>query len=226
MEELNHINLSFKCPKAFNELQPCQGGWYCNGCHKLVHDFRGKPEQEIIDIFAAYNYKLCGLFEADRIRVNPALPKWRKWAAAAVLTLGFTGLHQALMAQQLSKADSISLTEKSETKNKQLADEQNEIFGTVETSAEFIGGMEKFYKFMSDNLKFEPGTPPGKGFFTFIVEADGSLTEIKVLRSPFSKAMNEQIINMFKKSPRWRPGTMRGKVVRQQYAMPVSSVAR
>jgi len=222
VDKLNQISLSFKCPKAFNELQPCEGGWYCNGCDKLVHDLRGKSEVEMLDLIAANNYKLCGLFEADRIRVNPALSKWRKWAAAAVLTLGFTGLHQTLLAQKLSKEDSVTLAGKSGASNPSLSNEQNEIFGTVETNAEFPGGLEKLYQFLTANLpKFE-SVKPQKAFFTFTVETDGSLTNIKVLRSPFSDKINSQIINMFKKSPPWRPGTQLGKIVRQQYTMPVT----
>src|SRR5476649_2011172 len=99
MQKLMVVQLSFKCPKAFNELIPCNGGWYCNGCHKVVHDFRGKQEKEIAAVFNQHNQNMCGLFEADRILVNSHTPKWRKWLSAVVIAMGFTGLYHKTYAQ-------------------------------------------------------------------------------------------------------------------------------
>ena len=93
METLQNIKLSFKCPKQLNELQPCNGDWYCDGCRKIVHDFRGMSEAQILDTFAKSEYKMCGMFDAGRIEVLPKYGKWFKWASAAMVFLGLTSCH-------------------------------------------------------------------------------------------------------------------------------------
>ncbi|MES2279569.1 MAG: energy transducer TonB [Bacteroidota bacterium] len=218
MEQLNAIQLSFKCPKAFNELMPCAGGWYCNGCHKIVHDFRGKPEHEILDIFGKNGHKVCGMFEADRIRITTPLPKWRKWLAAAVLAMGFTGLHHTLLAQQLSKTDSLALTIE---KPGQLTNDEM-VFGTSEQSTEFPGGMDKFQKYITDNLKPDASCKAGhKAFVCFWVDKDGQVSHVQILRGNVSKQMQAQIIKIFENSPRWKPGMQNGRAVKQYYTFPL-----
>jgi hypothetical protein len=217
MKQLQTLSLLFKCPMAFSELIPCNGGYYCHGCQKIVHDFRGKTEDEIKTVFAANGRKLCGMFEADRIQISTPLPKWRKWAAAAVLTLGFNSLHQTLMAQQISKADSIAFTEKPAPVNI-----ENTVFGNVAAGAEFPGGLDNFFKFLVENIKPNVSSKPGqKAIVQFVIGVDGMLSDFKIRRSPFDNEMNAQIIEVLKKSPPWKPGQLNGKLYPQQYVLPV-----
>lgn len=102
MEAFEKIQLSFKCPKALNELQPCQSNWYCDGCQKMVHDFRGMEEQQILEVFKQSGHKLCGIYDADRIKVLPQKPVWHKWAA--VMALGVTILNGCGVGQQKDMA--------------------------------------------------------------------------------------------------------------------------
>lgn len=183
---------------------------------------RGKSEEEIQDVFKSNGKNLCGLFEADRIRISTPLPKWHKWLSAAVLALGFTGLHQTLLAQQLSKSDSLALTVP-----KTSVINSNEIFGVMEESASFPGGIEKFSKYIATNLVPDKSYTPGlKGFYTFVIETDGRLTNIKALRNPFSAEMNRRVIKMLENSPAWKPGMQNGKVVRSQYTVPITPVVK
>ncbi|OCX51736.1 hypothetical protein BEL04_17125 [Mucilaginibacter sp. PPCGB 2223] len=94
METLQNIKLSFKCPKQLNELQPSNGDWYCDGCRKVVRDFRGMSEAQILEVFAKNEYRICGLFEAGRVEVLPRQNTWLRWASAAMLFLGLTACHQ------------------------------------------------------------------------------------------------------------------------------------
>ncbi|WP_448700283.1 hypothetical protein ACFGVR_00260 [Mucilaginibacter sp. AW1-3] len=96
MEPLQNIKLSFKCPKQLNELQPCNGDWYCDGCKKMVYDFRGMTEEQVMASLIKNNYKMCGIYDAERIEVLPRYGKWFKWASAAMLFLGLTSCHSAV----------------------------------------------------------------------------------------------------------------------------------
>jgi len=93
MEAFQNIKLSSRCPKQLNELQPCNGDWYCDGCKKIVYDFRGMTEEQVIAGFAKNNYKMCGIYDAGRIQVLPRYGKWFRWASAAMLFLGLTSCH-------------------------------------------------------------------------------------------------------------------------------------
>lgn len=83
---------------------------------------------------------------------------------------------------------------------------------TVEPS--FPGGNDGFYQFIGVNFK-QPEVPQliGKVFVSFIVEKDGTLTDIRVIKDVGfgAGAEAERVMQL---SPRWRPGVKEGKPVR------------
>jgi protein TonB len=83
---------------------------------------------------------------------------------------------------------------------------------TLEPS--FPGGNDGFYQFIGINFK-QPEVPQliGKVFVSFIVEKDGTLTDIRVIKDVGfgAGAEAERVIRL---SPRWRPGVKEGKPVR------------
>ena len=102
--------------------------------------------------------------------------------------------------------------------------DDNKIYSTagIEQNAEFPGGIANFYKFVGNNFKApEEEGLKGKVLVTFVVEKDGTLTDIKVVRDiGFGTAA--EAIRVLKKSPRWAPGEQNGKKVRVQYSLPIS----
>jgi TonB family protein len=56
---------------------------------------------------------------------------------------------------------------------------------------------------------------------TFVVEKDGSLSNVKVLRAP-AESLGDEAARVIALSPRWSPGTQNGKLVRVQYTVPIS----
>ncbi len=99
------------------------------------------------------------------------------------------------------------------------------VFNAVETEPEFPGGLSAFYEFLSKTIRY-PATDrenkvQGKAIITFIVEEDGSLTNVKGLRGP-SETIIEESVRAVSLSPNWKPGIQNGKKVRVQYTVPVS----
>lgn len=102
--------------------------------------------------------------------------------------------------------------------------EDNKIYSTagIEQNAEFPGGIANFYKFVGNNYKApEEEGLKGKVFVTFVVEKDGSLTDIKVVRD-IGFGTGAEAIRVLKKSPKWAPGEQNGKKVRVQYSLPIT----
>jgi TonB family protein len=99
------------------------------------------------------------------------------------------------------------------------------IFTTVESEPMFPGGTEELYRFLAKTLRY-PETMrnnniQGKVFVTFIIEKDGSLSNIKSVRD-VGYGSAEEAIRTLKLSPKWKPGYQNGHAVRVQYTMPIT----
>lgn len=104
-----------------------------------------------------------------------------------------------------------------------IVEEDNQIYNTagIEVKPEFPGGIAKFYKYVGDNYRApEQEGLKGKVYITFVVEKDGSLTDIKVLRD-IGYGTGKEAIRVLGKSPRWNPGIQNGKPVRVLYSLPI-----
>jgi protein TonB len=100
----------------------------------------------------------------------------------------------------------------------------NGLYRGVEHEPEFVGGIEKLYRYLGRNLRY-PATAKennvqGKVFVTFVVEKDGSLTDIKISKS-LSPETDAEAIRLMQASPKWNPGIQNGRAVRTQYTLPV-----
>jgi protein TonB len=103
-------------------------------------------------------------------------------------------------------------------------EEVEEIFTLVEEYPSFEGGDEAFIKYIRKNLVYPEKARrmglEGRVFVQFIVEKDGSLTNVKVLRG-ISGGCNEEAIRVMQKSPKWLSGKQRGRSVRVQMVVPI-----
>ncbi|MFP5439132.1 MAG: energy transducer TonB [Bacteroidia bacterium] len=95
----------------------------------------------------------------------------------------------------------------------------------VKTVAMDKGGIKRFMDFIKDNIDTRKlKLPIGKhrAFYSFVVEKDGSLSTIKILKSP-DKALGTMITQAVEKAPKWTPATnAKGQNVRLQFSIPYS----
>lgn len=103
--------------------------------------------------------------------------------------------------------------------------EGDPVFTAVEKSAEFPGGINKFYEFLGRNLRYPAAmrqhNAQGRVILQFIVERDGSLTNFKILKD-VSYGAGEEAVRVMKTSPKWIPGKQNGRAVRELYTIPVT----
>lgn len=97
-------------------------------------------------------------------------------------------------------------------------------FASIEEMPDFPGGMQKFYQYVSKNYVYpaaarEQGVS-GRLILSFVVEKDGSLTDIKVMRD-LGMGTGDEAVRMLKKAPKWKPGIQNGRPVRVQYTLPI-----
>ena len=109
---------------------------------------------------------------------------------------------------------------------KQVTEEDpNKIFTAVEQEPSYPGGLDKFYQYLGKNIHYpavaKENNVQGKVFLTFVVERDGSLTDIKVLRG-IGSGCDEEAVRVLKATPKWKPGIQNGRPVRVQYNVPIT----
>ncbi len=102
--------------------------------------------------------------------------------------------------------------------------EEDVIFTVVEDQPQFPGGEEARQKFLEENLRYpqmarEAGIQ-GTVFVTFVVETDGSVTDVRILRG-IGGGCDEEAVRVVRMMPRWEPGRQRGQPVRVQFNMPI-----
>ena len=104
-------------------------------------------------------------------------------------------------------------------------EEEVKIFTVVEQDPEFPGGMEALLKYLAQNIKYpqlaRDNGITGKVFVTFVVERDGSIANVKLLRD-IGGGCGQEAIRVVKSMPKWNPGKQRGKAVRVQFNLPVN----
>jgi len=95
----------------------------------------------------------------------------------------------------------------------------------IQVMPEPVGGPEAWAKFLQKNLRFpamaqEQGVG-GKVFLSFIIEKDGHLSDIKVVRKA-GFGFDEEALRVLKLAPAWKPGIQNGAKVRVQYTIPIN----
>ncbi|MGB3183716.1 MAG: TonB family protein [Cyclobacteriaceae bacterium] len=95
----------------------------------------------------------------------------------------------------------------------------------AEYMPEFPGGNKAFMKYLADNLHYTRAAQriglEGKVFVSFVVEKDGSLTDIKVLKG-LGGGLDEIAVEALQNSPDWEPGMQSGRKVRVRMVQPVT----
>ena len=99
-----------------------------------------------------------------------------------------------------------------------------EIFVVVEQQPEFPGGMSALMKFLGDNIKYpviaQENGIQGRVITNFVVERDGSITDVQVVRGQ-DPSLDKEAVRVIQTMPRWKPGQQRGKAVRVRFTLPV-----
>jgi len=109
-----------------------------------------------------------------------------------------------------------------------VEDEEPEdvIFVVVESMPEFPGGAQAMYKYLSENVKYpviaQENGIQGRVICQFVVNRDGSIVDVEVVRSGGDPSLDKEAIRVIKSMPKWKPGQQRGKPVRVKYTVPVN----
>ena len=104
-------------------------------------------------------------------------------------------------------------------------EDPNTIFTVVEETAAPIGGMGAFYEFVGKKIKYPAQAKrmgiEGKVFVEFVIEKDGSITDVKAIKG-IGGGCDQEAERILQTAPKWKPGKQRGKPVRQRMVLPIA----
>lgn len=127
-----------------------------------------------------------------------------------IIFLAFVAMVVSLSAQEIKTASAQT--------------DSSRIFVDYEENAQFPGGDMACKKWMQEHIKYPEGcrsdSIQGRVVVSFIVERDGSLDSIKVVRSP-DPALSEEAIRLVSEMPRWKPARYYNKTIRSRFFLPV-----
>jgi hypothetical protein len=212
-EQIKNIRLKFSCNADWDNMKSVDGVKHCDHCQKKVYDFTDAKQHEFLTILAESNNNICGRFLPEQMaRKHPSLPAWKKWLSAAMVLVGINIFN--------NNADAQNTKPKITNQNTAKID-SNAVFGGVEsTEPVFPGGMPAYKDFLLKNLHCDKGMLNGKVLVSFEVKPDGSLNNLRIVRG-LSKLNDDEVIRVFKLSPKWVPALLNGKPVSSVYTIPV-----
>lgn len=104
-------------------------------------------------------------------------------------------------------------------------EEENKVFDIVEQQPLFPGGPAALMKYLSENTKYpvvaQENGVQGRVTVQFVVEKDGSISDVHVLRG-VDPSLDKEAVRVVKSMPRWTPGKQNGSAVRVKYQVPVT----
>lgn len=103
-------------------------------------------------------------------------------------------------------------------------EEENKVFDVVEQMPSFPGGQAALMQYLSSHVKYpavaEENGIQGRVTVQFVVEKDGSVTDVKTMKS-VDPSLDKEAERVVKSMPKWIPGKQNGSAVRVKYFVPV-----
>ena len=117
------------------------------------------------------------------------------------------------------------LTVNAQTSDTVKATPDTTTYLSVDHMPEFPGGLKEFYKYLAGALRYPFAERrygiQGRVFLQMIIEKDGTVSNVKVMRS-LSPPLDAEAVKVLSESPKWIPGLLNGKAVRVVYSMPIA----
>ena len=104
-------------------------------------------------------------------------------------------------------------------------EEETKVFDVVEVMPTFPGGQQALFEWLSKNIKdpvvAEENGVRGRVIVTFVVERNGSITDVQVAKS-VDPSLDKEAVRVVKAMPHWIPGKQNGSAVRVKFTVPVT----
>lgn len=224
------VRLNFTCNRNWEDMQPVEGGHFCNDCQKKVVDFTDKTNDEIAAYLMSSTTKVCGRFAESQLAPALVKPLWKQWLSAAAMFIAvFMGIKEASAQQPLlaKGVDSIKLANPGVMGEVLVVSyyiptltQKVYAFNEVDAIPSFPAGEKAFMTYLRKNVP-SAANADANGIASFIVDKYGNVINITIVKSA-NTTTNVEAIKAFQNSPRWKPGTKNGEAVAVRLMLPFS----
>ena len=164
---------------------------------------------------------VCESIDNESVRVVKSMPNWKPGKqkgepvrVSYCLPITF----------KLGDGQTATPVKTSDGSRVDMKPDQNDVYQIVEEMPKFPGGEQAMMEYIAKNVKYPEDAikknQSGRVFVSFVIEKDGSITEVKVLRSVY-ESLDDEAIRVVKAMPKWTPGKMKGEPVRVAYTLPI-----
>ena len=165
------------------------------------------------------------LLDDEAVRVVKSMPRWTPAKqdgenVSSMLTLP--------VAFKLGDVPTVAVDApegKNEVVDVKITAVDEEIYQIVEQQPEFKDGMGALMKYLSSNINYPQEAKDkniqGKALIRFVVEKDGSITDVELARSSGNDLLDQESLRVVKSMPKWNPGKQAGRAVRTRFVLPV-----
>ncbi|ADR22820.1 protein TonB [Marivirga tractuosa] len=117
-----------------------------------------------------------------------------------------------------------SLAKEFKMPDEKVEDNSIHMSSVLEVAPQFNGGLEAFYQYIADAIEYpsyeQNRNIEGRVVLSFVIEKDGSLSQVEVLKG-VSKGIDKEAIRVIKNAPKWEAGRQRGQAVRVRMNIPI-----
>jgi len=122
---------------------------------------------------------------------------------------------------QQEQISSMAMTTRADS----VVSENEKVYDVVEQMPSFPGGPSALFDYLSNTVRYPPAAMKkgiqGRVICTFVVEGDGSISDVKVTKS-VDESLDREAVRVLRVMPRWIPGRQDGKPVRVKYTVPMA----
>jgi TonB family protein len=181
-------------------------------------------DKEAVRVVSSMPRWYAGMHKGEPVRVRYMMPI--KFQARDLTGDGETDA--AMVRMEDENGHSYHIDRSVETDNQRKAGmkpDKNGVYQIVEEMPQYPGGEKAMMEYVAKNVAYPQEARDkeisGRVFVSFVVEKDGSIGEVKVMRG-IGGGCDEEAVRVIKGMPKWKPGKQEGKPVRVSYMMPIN----
>ena len=178
-----------------------------------------KVEQVVEKVKSSIKFTAPVIKKDDEVRPEDEM-KSQDEIMNSKVAVGFANVVGNDESGEVLKAKEVLVTEPVKPK-----EEENKVFDVVEQMPSFPGGMAALMAYLQKSIKYPPVAEEngiqGRVVCTFVVERDGSVTDVRVAKS-VDPSLDKEAVRVVSAMPKWIPGKQNGQSVRVKYTLPVT----
>ena len=178
-----------------------------------------KIEQVVEKVKSSIKFTAPVIKKDDEVRPEDEM-KSQDEIMNSKVAVGFANVVGNDESGEVLKAKEVLVTEPVKPK-----EEENKVFDVVEQMPSFPGGMAALMAYLQKSIKYPPVAEEngiqGRVICTFVVERDGSVTDVRVAKS-VDPSLDKEAVRVVSAMPKWIPGKQNGQSVRVKYTLPVT----